>query len=85
MSDMAPNMTGNSIIDMSQALELCHIALNISNSILSKHGIFLVKSFHGEGFNEFYESVKNVFLKVKICKPKTSRTRSREIFILATR
>ncbi|QCI20517.1 23S rRNA (uridine(2552)-2'-O)-methyltransferase RlmE [Buchnera aphidicola (Brachycaudus cardui)] len=85
MSDMAPNITGNFSIDMPRIINLSQLALKISDYVLSKNGIFLLKSFQGEGFNEFYKEIKILFSKVKICKPKTSRTRSREIFILATR
>lgn len=85
MSDMAPNITGCSSIDMPRIIEICKIAFKISNNFLSRNGIFLVKSFQGEGFNEFFMYIKRLFSKVKICKPKTSRARSREIFILATR
>ncbi|QCO70938.1 23S rRNA (uridine(2552)-2'-O)-methyltransferase RlmE [Buchnera aphidicola] len=85
MSDMAPNITGIFSIDMPRIIDLCELALKISNYVLSKNGIFLLKSFQGEGFNELYKEIKMLFTKIKICKPKTSRTRSREIFILATR
>ncbi|QCI22238.1 23S rRNA (uridine(2552)-2'-O)-methyltransferase RlmE [Buchnera aphidicola] len=85
MSDMAPNITGNFAIDMPRIIDLSKLALKISNYLLSKNGIFLLKSFQGEGFNEFYKEVKILFKKVKICKPETSRARSREIFILAIR
>ncbi|AEO08728.1 cell division protein FtsJ [Buchnera aphidicola str. Ak (Acyrthosiphon kondoi)] len=85
MSDMAPNITGHFSIDMPRIINLSKLALKISNHILSNNGIFLLKSFQGEGFNELYEEIKIFFKKIKICKPKTSRTRSREIFILATR
>ncbi|AEO08169.1 23S rRNA (uridine(2552)-2'-O)-methyltransferase RlmE [Buchnera aphidicola] len=85
MSDMAPNITGNFSIDMPRIIELSKLALKISNYVLSKNGTFLLKSFQGEGFNELYQEIKTYFKKVKICKPKTSRTRSREIFIIATR
>ncbi|QCI23909.1 23S rRNA (uridine(2552)-2'-O)-methyltransferase RlmE [Buchnera aphidicola (Macrosiphoniella sanborni)] len=85
MSDMAPNITGHCSIDMPRIIELSRLALKISNDVLSRNGIFLLKSFQGEGFNELYQEIKIFFKKVKICKPKTSRTRSREIFIIATR
>ncbi|CAL4324228.1 RlmE family RNA methyltransferase [Buchnera aphidicola] len=85
MSDMAPNMTGCSFIDMPRIIEICNIALKISNCLLSRNGILLLKSFQGEGFNDFFSQMKLFFSKIKIFKPKTSRARSREIFILATR
>jgi 23S rRNA (uridine2552-2'-O)-methyltransferase len=85
MSDMAPNITGCSSIDMPRIIEICKTVFKISDYLLSRNGVLLVKSFQGEGFNEFFAHIKNLFSKIKICKPKTSRSRSREIFILATR
>ncbi|ALD15321.1 ribosomal RNA large subunit methyltransferase E [Buchnera aphidicola (Aphis glycines)] len=85
MSDMAPNITGCWSIDMPRIIEICKIALKISKLLLSKHGVFLVKSFQGEGLNEFCEEIKILFSRIKICKPKSSRPRSREIFILAAK
>lgn len=85
MSDMAPNITGYSFIDMPRIIEICNIALKISNCLLSRNGILLLKSFQGEGFNDFFSQMKIFFSKIKIFKPKASRARSREIFILATR
>ncbi|ANZ22587.1 rRNA methyltransferase [Buchnera aphidicola (Diuraphis noxia)] len=85
MSDMAPNITGKVSIDMPRVINLSKLALKISDIFLSKNGIFLLKSFQGEGFSELYKKITKLFKKVKICKPKSSRTRSREIFILAIR
>lgn len=85
MSDMAPNITGCSSIDMPRIIEICKMVFTISDHLLSRNGVVLVKSFQGEGFNEFFAQIKNLFSKIKICKPKTSRSRSREIFMLATR
>jgi 23S rRNA (uridine2552-2'-O)-methyltransferase len=85
MSDMAPNITGNFSIDMPKIITLSELALKISSYFLSKNGVFLLKSFQGEGFNEFHNKIQRVFKTIKICKPKSSRTRSREIFILAVR
>lgn len=85
MSDMAPNITGNFSIDMPHIIELSRLALEISHYVLSRHGVLLLKTFQGEGCNELQQEIKIFFKKLKICKPKTSRTRSREIFIIATR
>lgn len=85
MSDMSPNITGCSLVDMPRIIEVCKIACNISNHLLFQNGILLVKSFQGEGFNEFFTEIKKLFSKIKICKPTTSRSRSREIFILANK
>ncbi|MBZ2279532.1 MAG: SAM-dependent methyltransferase, partial [Buchnera aphidicola] len=75
----------HSSIDIPNSIYLCHLALIFAKKILYKNGFFLFKLFQGAGFNEFCQEIKTFFSKVKVCKPKTSRTRSREIFILATK
>lgn len=83
MSDMAPNMSGNKSVDQARALYLGELALDTAKSILSKDGAFLVKLFQGEGFESFYRDVQNCFSGVAIKKPKASRPRSNEVYILA--
>lgn len=83
MSDMAPNMSGNKAIDQPRSLYLCELALDAAKSILSKNGCFLVKVFQGAGFDEFHRDVQSQFAKVVIRKPKASRPRSNEVYILA--
>ncbi len=83
MSDMAPNMSGNKGVDMPRAIYLGELALETARVVLSKYGCFLVKLFHGEGFESFYQDVQQSFSKVVIRKPKASRPRSNEVYILA--
>jgi 23S rRNA (uridine2552-2'-O)-methyltransferase len=83
MSDMAPNMSGNKAVDQPRSLYLCELALDTAKSILAKNGCFLVKAFQGEGFENFHRDVQNYFAKVVIRKPKASRPRSNEVYILA--
>lgn len=83
MSDMAPNMSGNKGVDMPRAIYLGELALETARAVLSKDGCFLVKLFHGEGFESFYQDVQQSFSKVVIRKPKASRPRSNEVYILA--
>ncbi|XBC39584.1 MAG: SAM-dependent methyltransferase [Buchnera aphidicola (Chaetogeoica yunlongensis)] len=84
MSDMAPNMTGNSFVDYYRAILLSRLALDISIKILLKDGSLLVKAFYGRDFNEFLQEIRVFFSNVKICKPNSSRNRSREVYILAS-
>ncbi|AAO27065.1 ribosomal RNA large subunit methyltransferase J [Buchnera aphidicola str. Bp (Baizongia pistaciae)] len=84
ISDMAPNMTGHYFIDHIQAILLSKLALKMSIKVLSKGGSLLVKSFYGQEFNSFIQDVHVTFSKVKICKPNSSRARSREVYILAS-
>jgi 23S rRNA (uridine2552-2'-O)-methyltransferase len=83
MSDMAPNMSGNKGVDQPRAIYLGELALDAAKAILIKDGSFLVKVFHGEGFEAFHYEVQRYFAKVVIRKPKASRPRSNEVYILA--
>ncbi len=83
MSDMAPNMSGNKAVDQPRAMHLGELALDTAKSVLVKEGAFLVKLFHGEGFDQFHQEVQQFFSKVVIRKPKASRPRSNEVYILA--
>ena len=83
MSDMAPNMSGNKAVDQPRAIYLAELALDTAKAVLSKNGSFLVKLFHGEGFEAYYLDVQRHFTKVIIRKPKASRPRSNEVYILA--
>jgi len=83
LSDMAPNMSGNKAVDQPRSIYLCELALDTAKSILAKNGGFLVKVFQGEGFEDFHREVQNHFTKVVIRKPKASRPRSNEVYILA--
>ena len=83
MSDMAPNMSGNKAVDMPRSIYLGELALDTARTVLTKDGSFLVKLFHGEGFEAFYSDVQISFSKVIIRKPKASRPRSNEVYILA--
>lgn len=83
MSDMAPNMSGNKGVDQPSAIYLGELALETAKTVLTKDGVFLVKLFHGAGFEEFFKEVQQSFAKVAIRKPKASRPRSNEVYILA--
>ncbi len=83
MSYMAPNMSGNKGVDQPRAIYLGELALDTAKTVLTKEGSFLVKLFHGEGFEAFHLDVQRYFTKVVIRKPKASRPRSNEVYILA--
>jgi 23S rRNA (uridine2552-2'-O)-methyltransferase len=83
LSDMAPNMSGNKSTDQARAMYLCELALDTAKTILAKNGNFLVKVFQGEGFEVYFKEVQQVFNSVVIRKPKASRPRSNEVYILA--
>ncbi|MGR8931097.1 MAG: 23S rRNA (uridine(2552)-2'-O)-methyltransferase RlmE [Gammaproteobacteria bacterium] len=83
LSDMAPNMSGNKEMDQPRAIYLGELALDAANGILVKGGTFLIKMFQGAGFDEYNNQVKQHFKSVVIRKPKASRARSNEVYILA--
>ncbi len=83
ISDMAPNMSGNESVDLPRAMYLCELALDFAHKVLQPGGGFLIKAFQGEGFDALLGQIKADFASVVIRKPKASRGRSREVFILA--
>ena len=83
MSDMAPNMSGMRDIDQPRMMYLAELALDLARSVLRPGAYFLVKVFHGEGLREFEAQLKADFASIKVRKPKASRPRSSEIYLLA--
>ncbi|OUU78629.1 MAG: hypothetical protein CBC38_07160 [Gammaproteobacteria bacterium TMED78] len=83
MSDIAPNITGNSLVDQSRSIYLAEQALKFSTFFLEYGGVFLVKLFQGDGFENYINGINEFFGKIKIIKPKASRKESREVFLLA--
>lgn len=83
LSDMAPNMSGNKSTDQARAMYLCELALDTAKTVLAKNGVFVVKVFQGEGFEAYFKEVGQAFNSVVIRKPKASRPRSNEVYILA--
>lgn len=82
ISDMAPNMSGMSSIDQPGAMYLVELALDMARQTLKANGNFVAKVFQGEGFDEYLADVRQSFSKVLIRKPKASRARSREVYIV---
>ncbi len=84
VSDMAPHTTGNKWADQQQSLKLCRRALDLAADLLTKGGVFYCKVFEGEDFKDFLNDVKKNFTSARVVKPKSSRSESREVFVLAT-
>ncbi|GBU09345.1 23S rRNA U2552 2'-O-ribose methyltransferase [Gammaproteobacteria bacterium] len=82
-SDMAPNTSGIKGVDQPRMMYLLDLALEFSIQNLKPGGDFLMKVFQGEGFEEFLKKLKPHFAKVVSRKPKASRDRSPEIYLLA--
>jgi 23S rRNA (uridine2552-2'-O)-methyltransferase len=83
LSDMAPNISGMAATDQAKAMYLAELALEFVRAQLKPGGVFLVKLFQGEGFDDFVREVRPLFVKVQVRKPKASRPRSREVYLLA--
>jgi 23S rRNA (uridine2552-2'-O)-methyltransferase len=82
-SDMAPNLSGNVAMDMPRFMYLAELALDFAQKVLKPGGGFLIKLFHGAGFDEFVKLVRNDFKRVVVRKPEASRAQSRETYLLA--
>ncbi len=83
LSDMAPNLSGNKAVDQPRSLFLAELALDTAVTVLVEGGSFLVKVFQGAGFDAYVQEVRKSFKQVLIRKPKASRPRSNEVYILA--
>lgn len=82
LSDMAPNLSGIASVDAARIIHVCELALEFAQSHLQKNGALLVKCFHGAGFDEMMKQFRLTFKEVRTRKPKASRGKSSEIFIL---
>ena len=82
ISDMAPNISGIKSSDQAGIIYLNELALQFAVDWLKPKGNFLVKSFIGVGFDDYISEVKKYFETVYIFKPKSSRSRSSEIFVI---
>lgn len=83
LSDMAPNMSGVEAVDQPRAMYLAELALELAREVLKPGGDMLVKVFHGAGFEELRRDMQAVFGTLSSRKPKASRPRSREVYLLA--
>jgi 23S rRNA (uridine2552-2'-O)-methyltransferase len=83
MSDMAPNISGMATVDQAKAMYLAELALEFVRTHLKPGGDFVVKLFQGTDFDSFVLQVRSLFGKVRVIKPKASRPRSKEVYLLA--
>jgi len=83
ISDMAPNMSGMSAVDQPRSMYLVELALDMARRILAPDGSFVAKVFQGEGFDELFRDVQGSFSRVVTRKPQASRSRSREVYLVA--
>jgi 23S rRNA (uridine2552-2'-O)-methyltransferase len=82
LSDMAPNLSGVASVDQARSIHLCELALDFAVRHLKPGGQFLVKIFQGEGFMEYRKQMEAAFASVQVRKPKASRDRSAEVYLI---
>lgn len=83
LSDMAPNMSGVKAVDQPRSMYLAELAVDFAKDVLAPGGDLLLKVFQGEGFDPLLAELRRNFGRVASRKPKASRPRSRELYLLA--
>lgn len=83
MSDMAPNISGMGAVDQPRSMYLVELAVDFADKVQDEGGSLLCKVFQGEGFDQLLADLRRKYSKVLIRKPKASRPRSREVYLLA--
>ncbi len=83
VSDLAPNLSGVASADQARSVHLGELALEFAANWLQPGGDLVVKAFQGSGFAEFQQAMQRDFDKVYVRKPKASRDRSREVYLVA--
>jgi 23S rRNA (uridine2552-2'-O)-methyltransferase len=83
VSDMAPNISGVGLVDQARSIHLAELALELARTKLKPGGSLLVKVFQGSGMDEFRKELSASFSSVAVRKPKASRDRSSELYLLA--
>jgi len=82
VSDMAPNLSGNGSTDAARIALLIELAVDFTKQHMKPEGALVVKLFHGSGYTELVELFKQTFKVVKPIKPKASRDKSSETFLV---
>ena len=83
ISDMAPNLTGSKAVDQPTSIYLVELAVDLACKVMKPEGVFIAKLFQGEGFDEFVRHVRTLFDRVSMRKPDASRSKSREVYMVA--
>lgn len=83
ISDMAPNMSGMDAVDIPRSMYLVELAHDLARQVLRRGGNFVCKLFQGEGSDAWLKGLRTDFGSVVVKKPKASRSRSREVYVLA--
>ena len=83
LSDMAPNISGVDVVDQARAADLESLALDFALATLGPKGVLVMKVFQGAGFQELLARARHSFRQVRMRKPKASRQRSSETYLVA--
>ena len=83
LSDMAPNITGVDVVDQARAADLEALALDFALGSLGPRGVLVMKVFQGAGFQELLARARSSFRQVRMRKPRASRQRSSETYLVA--
>ena len=83
LSDLSPNLSGIANVDQARSLELALAAIDFCRKALKPEGVFVIKAFHGDAFDELSARLKKTFGKVRVLKPQASRGESRETYMVA--
>lgn len=83
LSDMSPNLSGSAAVDLPRSVYLLELALALARETLKPGGSLVVKAFQGEGFDTFLRELRASFASVASRKPKSSRSESRELYLVA--
>jgi 23S rRNA (uridine2552-2'-O)-methyltransferase len=84
LSDMAPNLSGMHSVDQPRSIYLAELAFEMARDFLKSGGVFVVKLFQGEGFEDLVSTFRLTFKSVKFRKPGASRSRSSEIYAVCS-
>ncbi len=85
VSDMAPNLSGVENVDAARISHLIELAVDFSHKHMKPEGSLVVKLFHGSGYSQLVDLFKQTFTVVKTYKPKSSRDKSSETFLVGMR
>jgi 23S rRNA (uridine2552-2'-O)-methyltransferase len=85
LSDMAPNISGVDVVDQARAADLEELALAFALKVLGPDGILVMKVFQGAGFQQLLAEARKRFTTVRMRKPRASRARSSETYLVARR
>jgi 23S rRNA (uridine2552-2'-O)-methyltransferase len=83
LSDMSPNLSGVGSADSARIQHMCELARDFALAHLKPDGALVMKAFHGSGFSQIVEDLKRYFKRVVERKPKASRDKSSETFLVA--